>query len=66
MLFRSSVPAIVEAAQKDYEPEVRVAALRTLGRFQERRQKEYDALAIRLRRQYEIAVARARAQQSER
>jgi HEAT repeat protein len=59
----AAIPWIMETAQKDYEPEVRAAALRTIGRFQDKRQKEFEALALRLRQQYEAAVERSRRQQ---
>ncbi len=45
-------PAIAEML-KDYEPDVRMQALRTMGRLQERRQAEYQALAAKLKAEYE-------------
>ena len=56
----AAVPWIIDVSVKDYEPEVRAAALRTLGQFQDKRQKEFEALAARLRQQYEAAVERSR------
>ena len=47
----------------DMEPEVRVEALHTLGRFQERRKVEFQALADKLRLDYEAALRRKLARQ---
>ncbi|MEK7858073.1 MAG: HEAT repeat domain-containing protein [Elusimicrobiota bacterium] len=57
----AAIPAVTDLL-KDTEPEVRVEALHTLGRFQERRKKEFQVLADRLRRDYEAAVRRKREQ----
>lgn len=57
----AAIPAVTDLL-KDIEPEVRVEALHTLGRFQERRKKDFQILADRLRRDYEAAVRRKRGQ----
>lgn len=54
-----SVTTWVTALLRDTEPEVRIAALRTLGKFQEKRKREFQALADKLRKDYEAAVRRA-------
>lgn len=54
-----SVSTWVTALLKDPEPEVKVAALQTLGRFQEKRKTEFRALADKLRKDYEDAQKRA-------
>jgi len=48
-----SVATWVTALLKDPEPEVKIAALETLGRFQDRRKKEFKALAEKLKKDYE-------------
>lgn len=62
----AAIPWIMETATKDYEPEVRAAALRALGKFQDKRRQEFDELAVRLRQQYEAAVERYRLEQEKR
>lgn len=54
-----SVSTWVTALLKDPEPEVKVAALQTLGRFQEKRKLEFQALAEKLRKDYDDAQKRA-------
>lgn len=54
-----SVVTWVTALLKDAEPEVRIAALKTLGRFQEKRKAEFQALAEKLKKDYEEAVRRS-------
>jgi len=54
----AAIPWVTEAL-KDYEPEVKVEALRTLTRFEDKRRQEFQALAEKLRRDYEQAVKRA-------
>lgn len=56
-----SVSTWVTALLKDPEPEVKVAALQTLGRFQEKRKADFRALADKLRKDYEDAQKRAAA-----
>jgi HEAT repeat protein len=56
-----SVVTWVTALLKDPEPDVRIAALQTLGRFQDKRQKEFAALADKLRKDYEEALRHAAA-----
>lgn len=51
----ASAPWVTEALQ-DYEPEVKVQALRALGKFQEKHIAEFNALAEKLRRDYEAAL----------
>lgn len=51
-----SAPAVVEML-RDYEPQVRMQALHTMGRFQEKRQQEYQALAQRLKEEYQRSLA---------
>ncbi|MEK7383793.1 MAG: HEAT repeat domain-containing protein [Elusimicrobiota bacterium] len=58
-----SVSTWVTALLKDPEPEVKVAALQTLGRFQEKRKADFRALADKLRKDYENAQKRAAARQ---
>ena len=48
----------VTALLKDSEPEVRIAALQTLGRFQDKRRAEFEALAEKLKSDYEEALRR--------
>lgn len=55
---------VAEAAADDYEPEVKVEALRILGTFQDERRRQFEELAVRLRQQYEAAVERARRQEA--
>ena len=56
-----SVSIWVIALLRDAEMDVRIQALRTLGRFQEKRNAEFKALAEKLRKDYEEAVRRAAA-----
>ena len=56
-----SVVTWVTALLKDPEPEVRIAALQTLGRFQDKRREEFDALSEKLKRDYEEALRHAAA-----
>lgn len=56
-----SVTTWVTALLKDPEPDVRIAALQTLGRFQDKRKAEFQALADKLRKDYEEALRRAAA-----
>lgn len=58
-----SVVTWVTALLKDPEPDVRIAALQTLGRFQDKRKEEFRALADKLRKDYEEALRRAAARQ---
>lgn len=58
-----SVVTWVTALLKDPEPEVRIAALQTLGRFQDKRKEEFRALADKLKKDYEEALRRAAARQ---
>jgi hypothetical protein len=53
-----SVATWVTALLKDPEVEVRVAALQTLGKFQDKRKKEFHALAQKLKSDYEEALRR--------
>ncbi|MBI5201808.1 MAG: HEAT repeat domain-containing protein [Elusimicrobia bacterium] len=48
-------PAVIEML-RDYEPSVRMEALHTMGRFQEKRQQEYQQLALRLKEEYEKSL----------
>ena len=54
-----SVVTWVTALLKDSEPEVRIAALQTLGRFQDRRRLEFEALSEKLKKDYEEALRHA-------
>ena len=56
-----SVVLWVTALLRDVEPNVRIEALHTLGRFQDKRKAEFKALADKLRADYEEAVRRAAA-----
>ena len=56
-----SVVTWVTALLKDPEPEVRIAALQTLGRFQDKRRAEFEALAAKLKKDYEEALRHAAA-----
>ncbi|MCR4296062.1 MAG: HEAT repeat domain-containing protein [Elusimicrobia bacterium] len=56
-----SVVVWITALLRDVEPDVRIEALRTLGRFQDKRKAEFKALADKLRSDYETAVRRAAA-----
>lgn len=58
-----SVVTWVTALLKDAEPEVRIEALKTLAKFQEKRKKEFDLLAEKLKKDYEEAVRRSQAKQ---
>lgn len=51
----ASAPWVTEALQ-DYEPEVKVQALRALGKYQEKHIAEFNALAEKLRKDYEEAL----------
>lgn len=55
----AAIPALTEAAANDYEPEVRVEAMRVLGKFADARKRDFAALADKLRRDYEAAVERS-------
>lgn len=59
-----SVITWVTALLKDPEPEVKIAALQTMGRFQDKRKAEFKALADKLRKDYEEALRRAAARRS--
>lgn len=59
-----SVATWVTALLKDPEPEVRIAALQTLGRFQDKRKEEFRALAEKLRKDYEEALRREAARRN--
>lgn len=52
----SAAPFVARAAVDDPDPEVRGAALRVLGRFQAKKEKEFRAIAQTLRRDYERAL----------
>ena len=54
-----SVVTWVTALLKDPEPDVKIAALQTLGRFQDKRRQEFDALAEKLKKDYEEALRHA-------
>jgi len=56
-----SVVTWVTALLKDPEPDVKIAALQTLGRFQDKRRQEFDALAEKLKKDYEEALRHAAA-----
>ena len=56
-----SVSTWVTALLRDSEAEVRIEALHTLGRFQDKRKAEFGALAEKLRKDYEEAIKRAAA-----
>lgn len=56
-----SVSTWVTALLKDVEVDVRIEALRTLGRFQDKRKVEFKLLADKLKKDYEEAVRRAAA-----
>lgn len=56
-----SVSTWVTALLRDVEPDVRIEALRTLGRFQDKRKADFKALAEKLRKDYEEAVRLAAA-----
>ena len=56
-----SVVTWVTALLKDPEPDVRVKALQTLGRFQDKRRLEFQALAEKLKEEYEEALRHAEA-----
>jgi HEAT repeat protein len=53
-----SVVTWVTALLKDPEPDVKIAALQTLGRFQDKRKAEFTALAEKLKKDYEEALRR--------
>jgi HEAT repeat protein len=53
-----SVVTWVTAALRDPEPDVKIAALQTLGRFQDKRKADFEALAEKLKRDYEEALRR--------
>jgi HEAT repeat protein len=54
-----SVVTWVTALLKDPEPEVRIAVLQTLGRFDEKRRADFAALQDKLKNDYEEALRRA-------
>jgi len=54
-----SVVSWVTALLKDPEPDVKIAALQTLGRFQDKRRQEFQALAEKLKKDYEEALRHA-------
>ncbi|MEK7233752.1 MAG: HEAT repeat domain-containing protein [Elusimicrobiota bacterium] len=54
-----SVVLWITSLLKDVDPAVRIEALHTLGRFQDKRKAEFQALADKLRADYENAVRRA-------
>ena len=56
-----SVVTWVTALLKDPEPDVRIAALQTLGRFQDKRRLEFQALSVKLKKDYEEALRHAAA-----
>ena len=56
-----SVAIWITALLRDVEPSVRIEALHTLGRFQDKRKAEFKVLADKLRADYEDAVRRAAA-----
>jgi HEAT repeat protein len=56
-----SVVTWVTALLRDPEPDVKIAALQTLGRFQEKRVQDFRALAEKLKLDYEEALRRAAA-----
>ena len=56
-----SVVIWITALLRDVDPVVRIEALRTLGRFQDKRKAEFKVLADKLRTDYEDAVRRAAA-----
>jgi HEAT repeat protein len=57
-----SVVTWVTALLKDAEPDVRIEALKTIAKFQEKRKAEFDALAAKLKKDYEEAVRRSQQQ----
>lgn len=56
-----SVVIWITALLRDVDPAVRIEALRTLGRFQDKRKAEFKVLADKLRTDYEDAIRRAAA-----
>lgn len=56
-----SISIWVTALLRDVESDVRIEALHTLGRFQDKRKVEFKALAEKLRKDYEEALRRATA-----
>ncbi|MFI5347168.1 MAG: HEAT repeat domain-containing protein [Elusimicrobiota bacterium] len=56
-----SVITWITALLKDPEPDVKIAALQTMGRFQDKRKEEFRLLAEKLKRDYEEALRRAAA-----
>ena len=56
-----SVVVWITALLRDSDPSVRIEALHTLGRFQDKRKAEFEALAEKLRSDYEEAVRHAAA-----
>ena len=58
-----SVVTWVTALLKDPEPDVRIEALRTLGRFQDKRRADFEALTDKLKKDYEEALRHAAARQ---
>lgn len=56
-----SVITWVTALLKDPEPDVKIAALQTLSRFQDKRKEEFRKLAQKLKQDYEEALRRSAA-----
>jgi HEAT repeat protein len=56
-----SVITWITALLKDPEPDVKIAALQTLGRFQDKRKEDFRLLAEKLKKDYEEALRRAAA-----
>lgn len=56
-----SVVTWVTALLKDPEPDVKIAALQTLGRFQDKRKEQFRVLAEKLKKDYEEALRRSAA-----
>jgi HEAT repeat protein len=56
----SAAPFVARAAIDDPNPEVRGAALRVLGKFQAKKDREFRALAEQLRLDYERALRKRR------
>jgi len=60
----AATPWVVEAL-KDPDSDIKVAALDTLGKFQDKRKKDFKALADKLRKQYEDAIAQENGKKKE-
>lgn len=54
-----SVVTWVTSLLRDAEPEVRIEALKAISKFQEKRKKQFDELAAKLKKDYEDAVRRS-------